>query len=127
MVSKNSYRFMAVFWAGLIFLVLSLPGMPAQQTPYLSYFGHFVLFFVFGYFLGRSTGTWQAFKGLPEGVDVHGVYAGPLGIGIPYAIFTEIWQAFLPFRSFGLYDIFWDILGLVFVYFFGKNIFIRKR
>lgn len=98
MVSRNKYVFLAIIWAGIILILLSLPSTPAEGIPYISYLGHFLLFFIFGSFLKKSTDK----KGLLT--------------GMAYAFFTEIWQLFIPLRFFGIYDLIFDFLGIAMIY-----------
>ena len=90
----------AVLWTLLILAACSLPGRDLPQVDMVSFDKavHFIMFASFG-------GLWmRAFPGRTVWV---------LAAGLAFALFTEIYQGFLPFeRTPDPYDALFNALGL---------------
>lgn len=120
--------FPAYSLALLIFIVASLPGSDLQKVqkypnnlllryllsdPFMHFltFGIFTFLVCYGY--KRSDPIEKGFKqGKASSVNSLYIRGGLIGIG--YSLFIELYQAILPYRSFGLDDLFWNTTGIIF-------------
>lgn len=93
-----------VLWTLGILAACSIPGreLPAAPIAGLDKVAHVVLFAGFGWLWARALPARRA------------AWAGLLGAGLAYAVFTEWYQGLLPLgRSADPYDALADALGLV--------------
>ena len=97
-----------IAWAGLIFFFSSLKTIPSPQDTVLN----FVLkksAHIFEY----AVLYWLTFRAVNW--EIHGIshkkFLAPLIFTLPYAIFDEIHQSFVPNRHAKLYDIGFDLAG----------------
>jgi len=102
-------------FAALIFIVSSLPGSELEKVQ--QYPDNALLRFL----LSDPVMHWGVFAVL-SGLLCYGFYQSgtnpiPLSrvilLGIGYVLFIEIYQAILPWRSFGFDDILWGSAGVV--------------
>lgn len=119
--------FPAYSLALLIFIVASLPGSDLQKVqeypnnlllrfllsdPFMHFltFGILTLLICYGY--KRSDQTEKGFQyGKTDSINSLYIRGGLIGIG--YSLFIELYQAILPYRTFGLDDLLWNTTGII--------------
>lgn len=116
MEKKNRKKhpfFPSVIWTGIMFVGYSIPveglGEYAGSHFFLSFILsekslHFIAFGIFAWFLslGFLKSGWTE---LPFFI----IFLLAMG----YGLFIEMWQAILPYRSFGVDDLVFDFLGVM--------------
>ena len=105
---NNKTQLVLYSFAMSLIVVLAYVGLiPTQlhQIPYYDSIGHFVLYGLWGYFLGKVFN-----KPIPIGRKFH----LPQGIIVAtaFAVIEESLQQFSPMRSFSLYDLGFGLLGI---------------
>lgn len=90
----------AIGWAGLIFLLSSLPTIPAPEVSNLDKVGHFVVYLVLGALLATAAGR----SGWP-------LWAAVV-LGVAYGATDEVHQMFVPGRSPSVQDWLADAAGV---------------
>ena len=95
--------------AVLIFYVssLSFTTTPGPEFPLKSYFYHFVIFFIFSFFLFISV-----FKGNINGSNRLTIFF-VFVFAVYYALLDEIHQLYVPLRTFSILDIMTDSVGII--------------
>lgn len=105
----------AVIWAGMIFMLSSLPDLGGPDSALIvvaTYVVHFFLFAVLGITLYFAfTGKLLPSKESP--IDDPDVLA-PWVIAVVYAVLDEIHQGFVPGREVSIFDFVTDSAGVLF-------------
>ncbi len=119
------YQFPAIAWAGLIFVVSSLPGwdIPVSTPLHFDKAFHAAIFFVFCLLLNRA---FLNQSGAPSLSKYHLIIS--LLIVIAYGASDELHQTLVPGRSPDVYDAIADSLGgLVYTLYLGLSKFQAAR
>ncbi|MFQ6032554.1 MAG: VanZ family protein [Candidatus Zixiibacteriota bacterium] len=110
-VKLFSFKFMALLYAVLIFILSSIPkmtppslGFEAEDKVY-----HFIEYAIFSFLL-----FWAFFKAKTGFFKRHVFLLSSL-TGILYAYSDEFHQRFVPGRSYDLYDFLADCLGIILI------------
>ncbi len=94
-----------LLYAGLIFFLSSLPN-PSTGTDLPAYYLHFFEYLVLSFLLIR------AFNSGVIKISRRAVISGVL-LSVLYAVSDEIHQRFIPGRDSSLYDVLWDVSGIL--------------
>ncbi|HJZ18720.1 MAG TPA: VanZ family protein [Candidatus Nanoarchaeia archaeon] len=105
-LEKRYVSFIAMFLIALeIFYFSSIPGSAiGTNTPFISIAYHFIVFFLFSFFLFFYV------KGAKKTHYLHIIFT--IVLSIIYATLDEFHQAFVPLRSSSLGDVFTDSFGI---------------
>ncbi len=104
------YQFPAVFWTLLIFILSSIPNVPAPDLGFdlQDKVEHFLFYGIYGFFLAQAAFRQNA---LPRIRQSYPRFAA--GFGILYGLSDEIHQYFVPGREMDFWDFVADACGVV--------------
>lgn len=95
-----------IAWAGIIFLLSSLPNPPGPRGPeWQSYLAHTIEYAVFGYLAARL------FAALRPGAPVWGVALAAWTLAVLYGLSDEFHQSFVANRHASALDVAFDAFG----------------
>lgn len=97
-----------LLYAGLIFVLSSLPGLPETVSPFVGFdkFVHFIAYYPLGWLLYRWFAAQNPIRGHRH------LLVMTLLVGIAYAAGDEWHQSFVPGRDASVYDLLFDAAGI---------------
>ena len=88
-----------VIWMAVIFILSSIPGSLLELPfPGFDKIVHFIEYFILGFLWSRVLGNKVALV---------------IILGVFYGLFDEVYQIYVPFREFSLFDLLSDSLGVI--------------
>ena len=115
----------AWLWGLIIAILTSYPKVELFETPFdaTDKLAHFGVYFIFGLLLMRAFTKW-------EKLHIKRGFLRTTLVGVPFAVFDELHQLFIPGRTADLWDGAADILGIFtaqIVFYWTLSIYLKLK